>query len=168
MFSACRTLVLLMRFSTLIIVVVISFFACRSAADRKALLGQPATCEAQVKDLAGTWLATTDTYDMLAKKKYPRDSVYVELKADSSFKAHLPDCLDAANKGGMSWDAIGTWKLRRVDGAWKLSMAFVPGRLFRYRTFTSFEILLKDSTLTLVREVGNPEKGEVLRFAKAR
>lgn len=141
--------------------------ACRSAADRKALLGQPVTSEAQVKDIAGTWTATVETYETLAKKKYTHDTVYLELRPDSSFQAHLPDCLDAANKGGLILDAIGTWKLRQVDGVWKLNMAFVPGRLFRYRTFTSFDILGKDSVLTLVREVGKPEKEEVLLFRKA-
>lgn len=155
-----------MRILILAIFVITTLIACRSAADRKAQLGQPVTSEAQLKSLTGTWVATAETFEMLAKKKYARDTVYLELRPDSSFKAHLPDCLDAANKGGLILDAIGTWKLRQLDGSWKLSMAFVPGRLFRYRTFTTFDFVRKDTVIYLVREVGNPEKEQLLVFRK--
>ena len=116
--------------------------------------------------MAGTWYATADTYVLLDKKKYVRDSVYLLLRPDSSFKVRLPDCMDAASKGGLVWDAIGSWRLFRSGDTWKLGMAFEKGRLFRYRTFTNFDLVVKDSVLTLSRYVGDPDKAEALQFRK--
>ena len=118
--------------------------------------------------MAGNWQATPATYELLTKMKYKSDTVFLHLQADSSFKAHLPDCLDAAVKGGVSWDAIGTWKLYRDNGAWKLGMSFVAGQLFRYRTFTTFDLVMIDSQLTISRYVGDPEKEQTLQFTRSR
>lgn len=155
-----------MRTWLLVVAIGVALSACRSTAADEAIRGRPVTHQKELGDIAGTWYATADTYTMLANKKYVRDSVYMFLRPDSSFKVHLPDCMDAASKGGQVWDAIGAWKLHKDGNAWKLSMAFEKGRLFRYRTFTNFDIVVKDSVLTLFRYVGNPDKGEVLEFRK--
>jgi len=153
-----------MRTSVLFILAILSLTACRS---KSSPPGAAVTDKAAVRDLAGMWYATDETYALLAKKNYKRDTVFIELRPDSSFKARLPDCLDAAAKGGMIWDAIGSWKLRQSDSAWKLLLAFEKGRLFRYRTYTDFDLLMMDSVLTLGRVVGNPDKEEVLQFVRA-
>lgn len=155
-----------MRAWLLIIAIGIALSACRSSGADEAVRGRPVTDQKELGEIAGTWYATADTYAMLAKKKYARDSVYMRLQPDSSFKVRLPDCMDAASKGGLVWDAIGTWKLHKNGDAWKLGMAFEKGRLFRYRTFTDFDIVVKDSVLTLFRYVGDPDKAEALQFRK--
>lgn len=156
-----------MRTWSLAIVLMITIAACRSKASMEAMYGRPVTDQQQLHDIAGTWYATDDTYALLTKKNYARDSVYIRLQGDSSFKARLPDCLDAASKGGLVLDAIGDWRLHKDGDAWKLGMAFEKGRLFRYRTFTDFDIVIKDSLLTLSRFVGDPEKEEFLQFRKS-
>jgi hypothetical protein len=154
-----------MRTWLLIVGLGITLFGCRSKGN-SAVHGLPVTDQKEVKDIAGTWYATPATYAMLDKKRYARDSVYIRLSPDSAFKVRLPDCLDAANKGGLVWDAIGAWRLFKNEGAWKLGMSFERGRLFRHSTFTDFDIVIKDSLLTLVRYVGNPDKEEALEFRK--
>jgi hypothetical protein len=143
----------------------IALSGCRSKGNI-TVHGQPVSDQKEVRDIAGTWYATTATYALLDKKKYARDSVYIRLNPDSGFKVRLPDCMDAASKGGLVWDAIGSWRLFKHDNTWKLGMSFERGRLFRYSTFTDFDIVVKDSALTLVRYVGNPDKEEVLTFRK--
>ena len=155
-----------MRTWLLALAIGITLSACRSTAADEAYRGQPVSDQKALKDMSGTWYATAATYAMVAKKKYARDSVYMLLQPDSSFKVRLPDCMDAASKGGLVWDAIGAWKLHKDGNAWKLSMAFEKGRLFRYRTFTNFDIVMKDSVLTLLRYIGDPEKEEALQFRK--
>lgn len=155
-----------MRTWLLAVAIGIAVSACRSTGADEVMRGRPVTAQKELRDIAGTWYATADTYAMLAKKRYARDSVYMLLRPDSSFKVRLPDCMDAASKGGLVWDAIGAWKLHQHGDAWKLNMAFEKGRLFRYRTFTDFDIVVKDSVLTLLRYVGDPEKAEVLQFRK--
>lgn len=143
--------------------------ACRSRnSNRVALPGAAVIDRASVNALAGTWRATKATNDLLAKKKYKADTIFLELRADSSFGARLPDCLDAAQKGGLSWDAIGRWKLYQDANAWKLGMSFEAGRLFRYRTFTTFDLVWMDSVLTISRFVGDPDKEQTLQFVKGR
>jgi hypothetical protein len=154
-----------MRTGLLIVGLGIALSGCRSKGNI-TVHGQPVTDQKEVKDIAGTWYATAETRALLDKKKYARDSVYIRLSPDSGFKVRLPDCLDAASKGGLVWDAIGAWRLFKNEGAWKLGMTFERGRLFRYSTFTNFDIVVKDSALTLVRYVGNPDKEEVLTFRK--
>lgn len=154
-----------MRTWLLIVGLGIALSGCRSKG-HIAVHGQPVTDQKEVKDMAGTWYATTETRALLDKKKYARDSVYILLRPDSAFQVRLPDCLDAAAKGGLVWDAIGSWRLFKNEHAWKLGMSFEKGSLFRYRTFTDFDIVVKDSLLTLVRYVGNPDKEEVLEFRK--
>lgn len=154
-----------MRPSILIIVMLVIFAACQSGNKNQVTLPGPAvTDSAAVVTLAGTWQATKATNELLAKMKYKADTVFLELRADSSFRGHLPDCLDAAVKGGVSWDAIGSWKLYQHEGAWKLGMSFVAGKLFRYRTFMTFDLVLIDSQLTISRYVGDPGKKETLQF----
>lgn len=150
----------------LVMMMGITLLACRSKKGEETIHGQSVTDWQQVKDMAGTWYATAGTYSYLAEKRYPRDSVYLILQPDSSFRVRLPDCMDAAAKGGNVWDAIGAWKLHRNGEAWKLGMAFEKGRLFRYRTITDFDIVLQDSVLTLVRAIGDPKKEKALQFRK--
>jgi hypothetical protein len=146
--------------------------ACRSGNAHGVHNGSPVTDKKEVNDLVGTWYATPATYAMLAEKKYPgvRDStIYIVLRKDSVFNAfHLPDCMDAANKGGLLLDAVGSWKLHQDENAWKLSMAFEKGKLFRYKTFTDFDIAIVDSLLTLSRYVGDPKEKDALQFRKNR
>jgi hypothetical protein len=131
--------------------------------------GRPITAIKELNDLAGTWYATSDTYAMLKEKRYNLDSIYLELAQDSGFKAfHLPDCMTAANTNGMLKDAIGAWKLHQNGDAWKLSMKFEAGQLFRYKTFTEFNIVMLDSVLTIYQYIGDPNDGLLLRFIKAR
>lgn len=154
-----------MRTWLLIVGLGIALSGCRSKKNG-VIHGQPVIDQKEVKDMSGTWYATTETRALLDKKKYARDSVYILLRPDSAFQVRLPDCLDAASKGGLVWDAIGSWRLFKTEHAWKLGMSFEKGRLFRYRTFTDFDIVIKDSVLTLIRYVGNPDKEEVLTFRK--
>lgn len=147
--------------------IVVLVAGCHSGMTYKMTDTFPVTDKKYLSEMAGTWQATEDTYTMLANKNYRRDSIYIILQPDSAFKARLPDCMDAASKGGLAWDAIGAWKLHKDGEVYKLSMAFEKGRLFRFRTFTDFDIMLKDSVLTLSRYVGNPDKEEVLQFRKS-
>ncbi|MDF2193314.1 hypothetical protein [Paraflavitalea sp. CAU 1676] len=153
-----------MRTSVFVILAILSITACRN---KRTSPGAAVIDKSAVRDIAGLWYATDETYALLAKKNYKQDTVFIELRPDSSFKVRLPDCLDAAAKGGMIWDAIGSWKLRQSGSAWKLLLAFEKGRLFRYRTYTDFDILMTDSVLTLARVVGNPDKEEILQFVRA-
>ena len=140
---------------------------CQSRGTSDAGNSRPVTDKKELSDLAGTWYATEDTYTMLAEKKYPRDSIYIVLRNDSVFNAfHLPDCMDAANKGGLLLDAVGTWRLHKNGDAWRLLMGFEKGRLFRYKTYSEFDIQVTDSVLTLLRIVGDPEEKDILRFRK--
>lgn len=142
--------------------------ACGSRNKNSVTLPGPAVTDSTAAaSLAGNWIATSATYALLTSMKYKNDTVFLDLRADSSFNAHLPDCLDAAVKGGVSWDAIGTWKVFKDAGNWKLGMSFVAGRLFRYRTFTTFDLVLIDSQLTISRYVGNPDKDQALQFSKS-
>lgn len=143
----------------------IALSGCRSKGNI-TVHGQPVTDQKTIKEIAGTWYATAETLALLDKKKYTRDAVYIFLSPDSAFKARLPDCLDAAAKGGLIWDAIGSWRLFKDERAWKLGMSFEKGRLFRYSTFTHLDIVVKDSILTLVRHMGNLNKEEMLEFRK--
>lgn len=154
-----------MRTRLLIIGWGIVLSGCRSK-NKVALHGLPVTNPKDIQQIAGTWNATAATYALLEKKKYAPDTVYVILHPDSAFEVRLPDCLDAAGKGGQVWDAIGAWRLYQDEGAWKLGMAFERGRLFRHRTYTHFDLVVKDSVLTLARYIGNPDKEEVLEFRK--
>ncbi len=143
--------------------------SCQSHKSNAVSLPWPAVTDSVVvSQLAGNWLATPATNNLLDKKQYKKDSIYLELRADSSFRARLPDCLDAAVKGNVSWDAIGTWKLFNDAGNWKLGMSFVAGQLFRYRTFTTFDLVLIDSQLTISRFVGDPDKKEALQFTQSK
>lgn len=153
-----------MRTRLLAIFMGVALSGCRSHGG--ANFGLLVTDQTVLKDMAGAWYATEDTRALLTKKKYARDSVYIKLSPDSSFKVQLPDCMDAASKGGLIWEAIGSWRLHKNGDAWKLGMAFEKGRLFRYRTFTDFDIVIKDSILTLSRYVGDPDEEEALRFRK--
>lgn len=156
-----------MRTWLLVIVIGIVLTACHSKGAAIGSIGLPVTDQKALNDMAGTWYATAETHALLTKKKYARDSVYIKLNPDSSFKVRLPDCMDAASKGGLVWEAIGGWRLHKNGDAWKLGMAFEKGRLFRYRTFTDFDIVIKDSILNLSRYVGDPDEEEVLRFRKS-
>jgi hypothetical protein len=140
--------------------------ACHDKQAADAAHGRHVTDQKGLTDMAGTWYATAETNALLDKKKYVRDSVYLILQADSAFHVRLPDCLDAAAKGGLIWDAIGAWRLHKNGETWKLGMAFEKGRLFRYRTFTDFDIRVLDSVLILSRYIGNPDEGEILTFRK--
>ncbi|AXY72922.1 hypothetical protein D3H65_02590 [Paraflavitalea soli] len=156
-----------MRIGLLAVLIGVVLTACKSKAAHEAIYGLPVTDQKLLKDMAGSWFATEETHALLAKKKYARDSVHIELRPDSSFKVRLPDCMDAAAKGGLVWEAIGGWRLHKNGDDWKLGMAFEKGRLFRYRTFTDFDIVIKDSVLTLSRYVGDPDEEEALQFRKA-
>lgn len=153
-----------MRTWLLAVFIGVALFGCRSHSG--ANIGLPVTDQKALKNMAGTWYATEETHALLTKKKYAKDSVFVRLSEDSSFKVRLPDCMDAASKGGLIWEAIGGWRLHKNGDAWKLGMAFEKGRLFRYRTFTDFDIVIKDSILTLSRYVGDPDEEEALQFRK--
>ena len=155
-----------MRTWLLAVVTGIVLAGCHSKGAGNSSIGLPVTDQQLLNDIAGTWYATKETHDMLTKKKYARDSVYVKLNSDSSFKVRLPDCMDAASKGGLVWEAIGGWRLHKNGDDWKLGMAFEKGRLFRYRTFTDFDIVVKDSMLTMSRYGGDPDEEEVLQFRK--
>lgn len=158
-----------MRTWLLAIIMGIALFSCRSRGASDINNGLPVTDIKELKGIVGAWHATEDTYAMLVKKNYVRDSIYIVLRDDSVFKAyHLPDCMDAAGNGGLLLDAVGTWKLHLNGNDWKLSMAFEKGRLFRHKTFTDFDILVKDSVLTLFRYIGDPEEAEALQFRKSR
>ncbi len=92
-----------MRTWLLAIVTGIILAGCHSKGADNSSIGLPVTDQKALKDMAGAWYATKETHAMLEKKKYVRDSVYIDLSPDSSFKVRLPDCMDAASKGGLVW-----------------------------------------------------------------
>ena len=153
----------------LIIFLIISLVSCHGSKHPVIKNGRTVTDVKELDSLAGTWYATPDTDTMLKKKNYQPDSIYIILQKDSVLKAHhLPDCITAATKGGLLQDAVGVWKLHRDGNDWKLGVAFEAGRLFRYKTHTSFDIAVVDSVLSIYQYIGDPKEGDVLQFRKSR
>lgn len=143
------------------------FVACQHVKHPVIKHGRTVTDIKALDKLAGTWYSTPDSDTMLKKKNYPPDSIFIVLQQDSVLKAHhLPDCMTAAIKGGLLQDALGVWKLHRDGDDWKLGVAFEAGKLFRYKTYTSFDIAVVDSVLTIYQYIGDPDKGDVLQFRK--
>ncbi len=100
-----------MRTWLLAVLTGIALSACRDKQAEEAVYGRSITDQKLLTDMAGVWYPTAETQALLDKKKYVRDSVYLILHADSAFHVRLPDCLDAAAKGGLVWDAIGGWRM---------------------------------------------------------
>lgn len=151
----------------LIILLIFSCVGCHHAKPSFISNGQAVTDIKELADLAGTWYATPDTDSILKEKKYKPDSIYIVLQTDSVLKAHhLPDCMTAATTGGLLQDALGVWKLNKDGDHWRVSIAFEAGKLFRYKTYTFFDILKVDSVLAIYQYIGNPEQGKTLQFRK--
>ena len=151
----------------LIIFLLISLASCHGSKHPVIKHGHTVTDIKALDNLTGTWYSTPDSDTMLKKKNYRPDSIFIVLQQDSVLKAHhLPDCMTAAIKGGLLQDALGVWKLHRDGDDWKLGVAFEAGKLFRYKTYTFFDIAVVDSVLTIYQYIGDPDKGDVLQFRK--
>lgn len=122
--------------------------------------------------LVGEWEINSDSYDMIKEKykNYHGEKVSIVFYKDHRFKAfNIPDCVTDAFGDpvkGKFHHATGNWEVIKTGDRCELSMDFDPGKLYKVRTGTFYDLFKKDSSLVFITFIGDPDSSDKLYFTK--
>ena len=159
-----------MKISLLIFWIAFAICSCHFFQPRDTSNDTPIKNLNQLTKLPGNWKATSNTNEVLKKKNYQLDSMSLTLHEDSSFEIiNLPDCINSTDGNSIAGElenVTGNWEVRKNQNRWDVEMAFDESKLFKVKTYRSFNIAIIDSSYQLYTYLGDPDQGEIIMFEK--